>query len=63
MTDLLVNIEYFTRYFFDHGSTGFRWLQNLADFIISDPLIMAVAAFFFVGIVVAFFMRVYHSIL
>lgn len=33
----------------------------LGSFIRSTPLVMAVISFFFVGFIVALFMRVYHS--
>lgn len=64
ISDLCSRIEYFFRFFFSSNSASYayRWGSRFVDFIVSDPLIMAVAAIFFVGIVVAFFMRVYHSI-
>lgn len=39
------------------------FMQRLVALIVADPLIMAAASIFFVGVIIAFFMRVYHSIL
>lgn len=42
-------------------STNNVFLQRLATFVISDPLILSVVAMFFVGFLVSIFIRIYHS--
>lgn len=37
------------------------FVKRLALYIVSDPLILAVIAMFFVGFVVSIFVRLYHS--
>lgn len=67
MADILDVFSYISSWFFNVGDTSLAnkglFLQRLVELIVADPLIMAAASIFFVGVIVAFFMRVYHSIL
>lgn len=49
-------------YFFSLDSTAYHhYLLRIVEFIVSEPLIMAVIAMFFAGFVVSLFIRVFHS--
>lgn len=65
MAKLVSDLNWILAYFFNIGSVSDSsrgiFLQRIVDFIVSDPLILAVIAMFFSGFIVSIFVRIYHS--
>lgn len=59
LSDCLVDFLYF--FFSTNYESKHHFLLRIVDFIVSEPLIMAVIAMFFAGFVVSLFIRVFHS--
>lgn len=66
MEQIISDLNYVLQFIFnigDYESNPVRgvFLRRLVDFIVADPLIMAVIALLFAGFVVGIFIRIYHS--
>lgn len=63
MTDILNQFgsEFFYFLFDPSSNTQNHWLLRIVDFIVGDPLIMAVIAMFFTGFIVSILLRIYHT--
>lgn len=63
MADILQTFTSWITFYFRVSTSNnvARGAQRLAQFIVNDPLIMTVIAFFFTGFVVAILLRLYHK--